>query len=129
VEHARGDGRPLRGWGARTTIEGARLQQFWNGGAVAGWVEQFAENAPTTYATVHLRRLGAFSSWDAARAAVEKHVPFMDGTEEPTEGAEHVGKEDRPEGGAAAGDAGGSGGKGAEGGQAAVQADGEVPAT
>lgn len=69
---------PLRGWGARTTIEGARLQQFWNGGAVAGWVEQFAENAPAAYATVHLRRLGAFSSWDAARAAVEKHVPFVD---------------------------------------------------
>lgn len=69
----------VRGWDAAQVLEGHRSQFFWNMGGIGGWVEQFESNAPTTYAYTHMRRLGAFSSWDDARRAVERSVPFVDG--------------------------------------------------
>ena len=58
----------------KTDDEVVRSQALLSFGAVAGIVMQFGENAPTTYAQVNGRRLGAFESWDAARAAVRSEV-------------------------------------------------------
>lgn len=64
-------------WGEvyRYDCEGYTYQICFAFGGQFGVVEQFAANAPTTYATVLLdQRLGAFNSWDAAKAAVEREL-------------------------------------------------------
>jgi hypothetical protein len=43
-------------------------------GAIVGYVEQFPENTPTTYATAYGSRIGPFSSWDDAKQAVETRI-------------------------------------------------------
>ena len=62
-------------WQDETTdSEGIRSRVLFSFGAVAGSVLQFPDNAPTTYASAHGNRIGAFESWEAATAAVEKAV-------------------------------------------------------
>lgn len=62
-------------WGEiAVDADGCKSQTMYLYGAVAGQIEQFPENAPTTYATVGSRRLGPRSSWDEAKAAVQKSL-------------------------------------------------------
>lgn len=69
----------MRSWGDvhRSEDDGSKWCMFFHYGAVAGHVEQFPSNAPTTYAYAKGNRIGPFSTWDEAKAAVEKHVPLI----------------------------------------------------
>ena len=69
----------MRSWGEvhDNQDDGSKWQMFLHFGAVAGLVEQFQENAPTTYAQAHGNRIGAFESWEAARRAVEEAVSLV----------------------------------------------------
>lgn len=68
------------GWGKENVCEesGARWQAFLVAGCVAGKVEQFPGNAPTTYATSANERLGPFSTWDEAKHAVQSRWRTVD---------------------------------------------------
>lgn len=69
----------MRSWGDKYSDaeDGSVWSMFFHYGAVAGYVVQFPSNAPTTYAYAKGNRIGAFSTWDDAKAAVEKRVPFI----------------------------------------------------
>ncbi len=43
-------------------------------GKPSGFITQFQENAPTTYAYVNGTRLGAFESWETAKRRVEQEL-------------------------------------------------------
>lgn len=59
-------------WGEIEEKSGHRSCELKRHGAIAGHVQQFASNAPTTYAWALGGRIGAFESWEAAQIAVEK---------------------------------------------------------
>jgi hypothetical protein len=80
-------------WGEIEEEDGYRWSQLKRHGAIAGHVQQFASNAPTTYAWALGGRIGAFESWEAAKSAIEKatgfHGPHEDSPTETERMEEH----------------------------------------
>lgn len=56
-------------WGSEhTDSDGRKFQYLFRDGAIAAVIEQFPENAPTTYLFALGRRIGAFESWETAQS-------------------------------------------------------------
>ncbi len=67
------DTQTMRRWNGELADDNIRTDTFIVGGYVAGGVQQFPTNEPTTYAWAGEKRLGPFSSWEDAKSAVEKN--------------------------------------------------------